>query len=358
MAVQAFDGVAWGDWTTFNLTTTTTDAPPTVSAAIIPLHDLQWWLAGDRLRSLTSDPEGDPITKYELIDRGTDSNSAYLWTPGNHHVAANTVLDVDAADLGNLWVQGGTVNASETMSVRAFDGTQWGAWTDITITTINFPPVVTQTATADGALNRWIKLADYISVADPNGEAMQQIKIDPWANFDGSYLWTPTNSHVSGSLTVSPADLANVWIHAPSSAGTDTYQISAFDGYDWSNPTTFSVTGENNRAPTLSVDNAILGENQWARITDWLHFQDPDGDPVTQYEISPNGAMDGGNPFAGYIWTPSNSHLPPGSFDFSPADINNVWVYSGSVHDTLSFYIKASDGTHWSDSAQLSVTTL
>src|SRR5258705_9558768 len=82
-----------------------------------------------------SDAENSPATQDQFRDPGTGASSGYFWTPGNEHWAANTDITVNAADLANLWVRGGQVAGSETMQVRAFDGTDWSAWDPFTLTT-------------------------------------------------------------------------------------------------------------------------------------------------------------------------------------------------------------------------------
>ena len=75
-----------------------------------------------------SDANGNPATQYEFWDGGSAANSGYFWTPGNAHHPAGTAITVAAADLNNVWVRGGQSGGSETMWVRAFDGTDWGPW--------------------------------------------------------------------------------------------------------------------------------------------------------------------------------------------------------------------------------------
>ena len=75
-----------------------------------------------------SDADGNPATQYQFWDGGTASNSGYFWTPDNLHHAANTAITVAASDLNSVWLRGGQTGVSETMWVRAFDGTDWSVW--------------------------------------------------------------------------------------------------------------------------------------------------------------------------------------------------------------------------------------
>jgi hypothetical protein len=82
-----------------------------------------------------SNANGNAATQYQFWDSGAASNSGYFWTPAAHH-AAGTEITVAAADLGNVWVRGGSAGGSETMWVRAFDGTDWSAWDSFSFTTM------------------------------------------------------------------------------------------------------------------------------------------------------------------------------------------------------------------------------
>ena len=83
-----------------------------------------------------SDADGHPASQYQFWDGGGGASSAYFWTPGNSHWAAGIAIDVAAADLNNVWVQGGGATGAETMYVRAFDGIDWSAWHSYVLTTI------------------------------------------------------------------------------------------------------------------------------------------------------------------------------------------------------------------------------
>jgi hypothetical protein len=128
--VRAFDGNDWGAWDAFTLTTQN-------NAVTINDHTLrenEWATIEDWVSYSFAD--GEAVTKYQFMDGGSDASSGYFWTPGNEHHAANTTIEVAAADLDSVWVRGGTAGGSETMWVRAFDGNDWGAWDAFTLLTI------------------------------------------------------------------------------------------------------------------------------------------------------------------------------------------------------------------------------
>ena len=132
MWVRAFDGKDWGAWDSFSFTTVANTAP----VATIADHSLgtnEW----ARLSNWVSysDADGNAATQYQFWDGGSGTNSGYFWTPENAHQPAGTAITVLAAELDNAWVRGGQTPGSETMWVRAFDGTDWGAWDAYSVTT-------------------------------------------------------------------------------------------------------------------------------------------------------------------------------------------------------------------------------
>jgi hypothetical protein len=184
-----------------------------------------------------SDAQGNPATQYQFWDGGTGANSGYFWTPDNAHHAAGTNITVAAADLGNVWIRGGQTGGSETMYVRAFDGTDWGAWDSFDFTTIaNTPPVAT---IADHTLanNEWSKVQSWISYSDAQGNPATQYQFwDGGTGASSGYFWTPDNAHHAAgtNITVAAADLANVWVRGGAADGSETMWVRALDGTDWS----------------------------------------------------------------------------------------------------------------------------
>src|SRR5205823_6489723 len=88
-----------------------------------------------------SDPDGDAITQYDFWDTGGG---------GGHFLVSGVVqptngdIYVPAAQLAQTTYQSGS--GTDTLWVRANDGTQWSAWSpSFTVSTLSTdtPPVVT-----------------------------------------------------------------------------------------------------------------------------------------------------------------------------------------------------------------------
>ena len=178
------------------------------------LHVNQW----TRVSSLLSysDANGDAATKYQFWDSGASATSAYFWTPTNTHWAANTTIEVSAADLASVWVQGGSATGSETLWVRAFDGSDWGAWDTFTVTTTNTTPIATIN---DHSLHvdQWTTVASWMNVSDGDNDTITKYQFwDSGTSATSGYFWIPTNTHWAANTTieVSAADLADTWVRA------------------------------------------------------------------------------------------------------------------------------------------------
>ena len=106
-------------------------------------------------------------------------------------------ITVAAADLANVWVRGGQAGGTETMWVRAFDGTDWSGWDSFTFTTLaNTPPVATIN---DHSLhtNEWSQVKNWLSYSDADGNAATQYQFWDEGRRNSGYFWTPGNAHGS-----------------------------------------------------------------------------------------------------------------------------------------------------------------
>jgi hypothetical protein len=215
-----------------------------------------------------SDPDGDPATAYVFWDDGTAANSAYFWTPENAHQPANTGILVSAADLPNTWLRGGQVGGSETMWVRAFDGTTWGPWDSFTFTTVanaNTPPVAT-ISNHSVRVNEYAQIQSWISYFDANGNPATLYQFwDDGTAANSGYFWTPQNAHEPAltGILVSAAELSSVWLRGGQVAGSETMWVRAFDGTDWSAWDSFTFTTlPAGRRPRISESSLRIDDSQ------------------------------------------------------------------------------------------------
>jgi hypothetical protein len=342
---------------TYRLGVTAFNTPPVATINNQSLSVNQWsqvqgWIS-------YSDANGNPATQYQFRDNGNASTSGYFWTPGNAHHPANTPFTVAAADLGDVWVRGGQIAGSETMRVRAFDGTAWSAWDNFTLTTTgtaNTPPVATIN-NQSLPIDQWSQVQGWISYSDANGNAATQYQFwDDGTAATSGYFWTPSNAHhPSGvAITVNAADLTNVWVRGGQTGGAETLWVRAFDGTDWSVWDSFTFTTTTNTPPVATINNHSLGVNVWSQVQSWISYSDANGNAATQYQFWDDGTASS----SGYFSTPSNSHHPAGvAITVNAADLINVWVRGGQIAGSETLWVRAFDGADWSPWDAFTFTT-
>jgi hypothetical protein len=354
MSVRAFDGIEWSSWHTFTFTT----LPNNLPIATIDDHSVsinQWTQVHNWLSY--SNADGLAATKYQFLDGGSDANSGYFWTPSNPHHAAGAVIEVAASEVSNVWVRGGTAGSSETMSVRAFDGVDWGLWDTFEFTTL--PNALPIAAINDQAvsINQWAKVSGWLSFADADGHAATKYQfLDGGSDVSSGYFWSPSNPHHAAGVAfeVAASGLADVWVRGGTAGGSETMSVRAFDGIDWGPWDTFTFTTTPNSPPVAVVGDQTLSRNEWAQITSWLSFSDADGQPATKFQFYDNGLA----ATSGYFWTPSNPHHSPGTtIEVLASELANVWVRGGSAAGTENMMVRAFDGIDWGAWDTFALTT-
>jgi hypothetical protein len=337
--IRAFDGTTWGAWTQFTATPGTNQAPVVTTSNITGLHNQAPIEASGLFTA--ADPDSDTITKYGFWDR--DGNG--YWTVNGVVKPKATDIVVDAADLSQVRYNFG--GAADTLFIRAFDGTTWGAWTQLTATPgPNRTPIVT-VSNVTGGHNQSIAGSSVFSAFDPDGDTIT--KYGFW-NRDGNGHWT-VNGNPQAALTDIVVDAANLsQVNYSFGSMSDVLFVRAFDGTSWSAWTQLSATPRPNQTPVVAVprSNVIATHGQTSVSAATLFStSDMDGDTITKYAFwdrEGNGH-----------WTVNG--VAKGALTEIPVDAANLSQVSysfGSAPDTL--FIRAFDGTTWGDWTQFTAT--
>jgi hypothetical protein len=329
------------------------------------LQPMQWARVNAWLSYL--DADGDPAVLYQFWDGGAAADSGYFYTNASEHHIARTDITVAAADIGSVWVRGGSSagGGTETMYVRAFDGTAWGAWDEFTLTTqANTAPVATS---PDRSLrvNEWMPVngwSSWINYSDANGHpAVRYEFMDGNAAADSGYFYTNANAHHPAGqfISVEAADVGSVWIRGGSNVagGIDPMWVRAFDGISWSAWYRFELITRANAPPVAEIDDHTVAFGQWAQVSSWIRYSDPNGDRAVQYQFYDTGAAADSS----YFYTNSNAHHPANTeITVNAADLANVWVRGGSsaAGGTETMRVRAFDGVTWGPWDSFSLTTL
>lgn len=122
--MRANDRTQWSAWSpSFTVTARTVDTPPVATPTNSNIAASPGQIFAVASLFTASDPDGDTITQYDFWDTGG----------GGGHFLVNGVIQptsreicVSAAQLAQTTYQSG--NGTDTLWVRANDGTQWSTW--------------------------------------------------------------------------------------------------------------------------------------------------------------------------------------------------------------------------------------
>jgi hypothetical protein len=218
------------------------DTPPvvTVSNSNITASPGQVFAASSLFTA--SDPDGHAITQYDFWDTGG----------GGGHFLVNGVTQptngdiyVTAAQLAQTTYQSG--NGTDTLWVRANEGTQWSTWSPsftVTAQTVDTPPVVTvSNSNITASPGQVFAASSLFTASDPDGDAITQYDFWDTGGGGGHYLVNGVIQPTSREIYVSAAQLAQTTYQ--SGNGTDTLWVRANDGTQWSTwSSSFTVAGQ------------------------------------------------------------------------------------------------------------------
>ena len=131
--MQAYDGRAWSEWKSFTV------QPPANRAPIVAGVSRNATLGATPLAALSlvtaTEPDGDPVVKYQFWDSGSAPSSGYFTLNGVRQ-GADVAVEVMANQLAQAAFVPGSTPGSEPLWVRASDGTAWSAWQPFSLTTL------------------------------------------------------------------------------------------------------------------------------------------------------------------------------------------------------------------------------
>jgi hypothetical protein len=190
-----------------------------------------------------------------------------------------------------------------------------------------------------------------------------QIALGPYTDF----RWADQlQLFVDGSPVGSPVDVnmdlqrGYTVITSPAlSQGTHTFSARLTDGAGnvsaLASPYTVTVQSDSNSPPVVTVGDHSLGINGSAQIQGWIAYSDANGNPATQYQFWDQGIAAN----SGFFSTPSNAHHPSETvITVNAADLANVLVHGGQVAGSENLWVRAFDGTDWSQWDSFNFTTV
>ncbi|MGY3698448.1 autotransporter passenger strand-loop-strand repeat protein [Bradyrhizobium sp. USDA 3240] len=337
--VRAKDaGSPWSAWAAFTATPGI-DTAPVVTATNVTANHGQFSALASSLFSVT-DAENDPITQYAFWD--TQGNGH--WVVNGVAQAANTEIDVSAANLSQVsYVFGPGNSTSDTLYVRANDGSKWSIWTAFTATPgIDTAPVVTA-PNVNANHGQFSALASSLfTTSDPESDPITQYAFwDTGGN--GHWVVNGVAQAANTEIDVAAANLSQVsYVYGPGNSTPDTLYVRANDGSKWSTWAAFTATPGLDTAPVVTASNVSGIHDHSVAATSLFSTSDAESDPITQYAFW--DTQGSGHWVVNGVVQAANAEI-----DVSAANLSQVsYVYGpgGSPSDTL--YVRANDGSEWS----------
>ncbi|MBR1206741.1 MULTISPECIES: hypothetical protein [unclassified Bradyrhizobium] len=247
--IRANDGTVWGAWSNaFTISAPIDPGPVEIVQNLNATHGQSY--AASSLFTY-SDPFGSAATQYDVWDTGGG---------GGHFVFNGQALQPNgdnifsAAQLPYLTYQSGS--GTDTLWVRANDGTVWGAWSSAF--TVNAPidtgPVVTPVNPTVTSIQGQIYPGSVLfTYSDPFGSAATRYDVWDTGVGGGAFFLNGVALAPNQDNYVSASQLAQLTYKVGSSS--DTLWIRAFDGTVWGNwSSPFTVQDPSTIAPGQTLD--------------------------------------------------------------------------------------------------------
>ena len=203
-------------------------------------------LASRSLGSLftAADPAGKAVTLWQVYDTALSDSLVLNGSASASHAQASALT---VASLGNVALLAGSVATTDTLQVRAFNGSYWGDWAALAVTivaatpTIIAPLLAVQTASQTWLSGRGFSLTLPASTfQDPQGQALTYTA--RLASGQALPSWLTYNAATDTFSGVAPdaAQSLSITVTAINSSGlsaTDTFAAKVFGAPTVSNPT-------------------------------------------------------------------------------------------------------------------------
>jgi len=297
-----------------------------------------------------SDPYGYAITSYDFRDDG--GGGGHLSLDGVTE-PTDTWITVAASDLAQLRYIGAASAGSETLDVAAWDGLNWSYYQTATVTTLaSYLPVITaanQTVEANGS----IAAASLIAGAtDPNGYAITYYDFRDDGGGGGSLTLNGVTQDVGSWITLAASDLSELQYVGGSQAGSESIEVAAWDGYNWSYYQTATVTTDGLKLPAVTVQNQTVQANGLIQAASLIAAtSDPNGYAITFFDFRDDGG--GGGHFSLNGVTQATGTW----ITVAARDLSELQYIGGVAAGTETVDVAAWDGANWSYFQTATVTT-
>ncbi len=288
--------------------------------------------------------------QYQFRDLAASSHGGSFVFSGVAQPNDNTPITIASGDLANLSYQAGT--APDALSVRIYDGTQWGSWTPLSVTvTDNAPTVAVSDQVATKGQSFAASSLFTASDVDTNDSIVGYQFWDGTADpSSGVFVVNGVRQDAGTAINVSADQLSNTYFQ--SGSGMDRLWVRATDGMEWSAWKQFNVTAPIDHAATIAVQNIGAAMNYTLAASQLFTASDADGDPQTEYQFWDSTPSAG----SGYFTINGVAQAAGQAIDVAGASLGGVSFVTGSVSGTDQLWVRSFDGVLWSDWKSFTVT--
>ena len=271
----------------------------------------------------------------DTLDGGESSDTAIFSGRKAEYRFSGTLENLTVAD---------TVNARDgTDTVQHVELLQFADGLFALDVAFNTPPQLT-VADRTSKLRELHPLADWVKATDADGDAITQYRIiDNGAGASSGYFWmNNARQPANAVITVNAAELGNLLYRGGQTAGSETLSVQAFDGKEWSEWKTFTVTSRVNSAPVVAAKEQTVAKNASFAASSLFSVSDADGDAITAYRFRDATA---GNS-SGHFVVNGVTQGANQTINMSAAQLSQTTFQTGTTADNL--WVQAFDGQAWS----------
>ena len=156
-------------------------------------------LASQSLASLfaATDPGNKAITSWQIYDTATSDMLSLNGTPSSDHSAASALT---VASLSPVSLLAGATVTTDTLEVRAFNGSFWGDWESLDVTLVAVPPTISGTIAHQAVIDQaTIAPLSEVAITDPNFGQTETVTVALSATANGTLTNLGGGSYNAGT---------------------------------------------------------------------------------------------------------------------------------------------------------------
>ncbi len=343
--VAAFDGELWSAPSTNFVSTG--NSPPTV-AAIASTTALNTRISLTEL--FTGEDRESEIQFFRIRDNGrrlvngVDVSGHFEFN--GERLAANVFHQIPGNQISRASYVGSSVKGIESFTIQANDGEFNSAISTSTIASGNSRPEIMQIEGARVAANRKIAATDLFKVVDADGDAGVRYFIadqNPGAD-SGFWELNGVRQPAAQAFRVEAGELETLFfVGATDGRAADSIYIQVYDGFTFSEPTTFQAI--TSAKPVIESSGRSVSAGTAAPASDLFNFSDVDGDTAqTYYFVDRSTNADGGHFLLDGVRQQSGRF-----FRVSAADLNKLTYQAAANSQSEQVGIQVFDGFEFSE---------